>query len=166
MSDDPHHWQIIPQGFFSRHFDLFRGGEHVAALQMAFWTEGCEFSLAGHEFRIERVSLWKDGFRLLAGDRSVCEVHRGFWTRRFELLVATADGHDGWLLQPAGWFTRDYQLHFGEREVGRIRPVGWFTRRRIGNFTYDVPLPIQVLAIFLVLIVSQRQQRKHAPGGA
>lgn len=161
MADAPNHWQINPQGFFARHFDLFRDGMQIASLQMSFWTEGCRFTLAGHDFEIERVSVWTDGFRLVAGGESVCNVRRTFWSRHFELVAA----NEKWTLQPTGWFTRDFQLHAGPREVGRIQPLGWFTRKRVAWFADNVPIPVQILTIFLVLLVSQRQQRKHAPGG-
>ena len=153
-------WEIVPQGFFSRHFDLKRGGQLVASLRMSFWTEGCEFSIAGHAFAIRRVSLWKDGFQLFAGDQSVCEAKRGFWSRRFELAAVD----EKWHLQPAGWFTRTYQLLASEREVGTIRPTGWLTRARVADFADEVPPPVQVFAIFLVLVVNQRQQRHSAAG--
>ena len=158
-------WQILPQGFFSRHFNLVRGGELVAALRMSFWTEGCEFAIAGHEFAIRRVSLWKDGFQLFAGDQCVCEVKRNFWSRRFELSATLDDSNMKWVLQRAGWFTRNFQLLANEREVGTVRPVGWCTRQRVADFDEEVPLPVQVFAIFLVLVVSQRQQRRSSAGG-
>jgi hypothetical protein len=161
MTETTSQWQINPEGFFSRHFDLFRDGETIASLQMGFWTEGCHFTLAGHEFQIERVSVWKDGFRLVARGESVCDVRRTFWSRQFELFAAD----EKWILQPTGWFTRDFHLLAASREVGRIQPLGWFTRKRVAWFSESVPLPMQVLAVFLVLLVSQRQQRKHAPGG-
>jgi hypothetical protein len=155
------HWEVVPQGVFSRHFDLRRGGETVALLRMSLWTEGCEFTIAGHQFAIRRVSLWKDGFQLSAGDQSVCEVKRGFWSRRFELSAVD----EKWLLQPAGWFTRTYQLLRGDWVVGSVRPVGWFTRKRVADFADAVPPPVQVFAIFLVLVVSQRQQKHAASSG-
>lgn len=164
-ADSLNHWEIVPQGFFSRHYDLRLGGAVVASLRMSLWTEGCEFTIAGHPFAIRRVSLWKDGFRLFAGDDCVCEVKRGFWSRRFELSAALDDANEQWSLQPAGWFTRTYQLLAGEREVGSIRPTGWFTRQRVADFTDAVPPPVQVLAIFLVLVVSQRQQQRAAGAG-
>lgn len=158
-------WQIVPQSWYSRHFNLMGDGQPVAALRMSLWTEGCEFAIAGHEFTIRRVSLWKDGFQLFAGDDCVCEVRRGFWSRRFELSATLDDANANWILQRAGWFTRDFQLLAGEHEVGTVRPEGWFTRRRVANFTDEVPLPVQVFAIFLVLVVSQRQQRRSSNTG-
>jgi hypothetical protein len=154
-------WEVVPQGVFSRHFDLRRGGETVAALRMSLWTEGCQFTIADHQFAIRRVSLWKDGFQLFAGDQSVCEVKRSFWSRRFELSAVD----EKWTLQPAGWFTRDYQLLAGQREVGTVRRTGWFSRKRVAEFADEVPPPVQVFAIFLVLVVSKRQQKHAATSG-
>lgn len=167
MSDTE--WQIIPQGPFSRHFDLHRGGQLVVTLHRSFWTEACEFTIAGHAFAIRRVSLWKDGFQLFAGDQSVCEVKRHFWSRSFELTADLEGTREKWLLRPTGWFTRDYQMLAGEREVGRrevgtIRPTGLFTRQRVADFADEVPLPVQIFAIFLVIVAAQRQQKRNAPG--
>jgi hypothetical protein len=122
---------------------------------MKLWREGSEFSMAGHDFAIRKPSIWKDAFQLLAGDESLCDVKRSFWSRRFEV---TAVGQR-WILQPAGWFSTAYQLLAGVREVGRIRRASLFTRRRLAEFASDVPPPIQVLAIFLVLLVGQRHKK-------
>jgi hypothetical protein len=153
-------WQIAPQGFFSRHYTLARGGQTVATLKMSLWKEGCEFTIAGHQFAIRRTSLWKDGFQLLAEEQPVCDVKRTFWSRRFELAAVGQK----WFLQPAGWFSRTYQLVVGEHEVGTVRPAGWFTRRQIAQFGDDVPPPVQVLAIFLVLVIGQREHHSAAAG--
>jgi hypothetical protein len=155
MPETGQSWEVVPQGVFSR-----RGGETGASLRMSLWTEGCEFTIAGHSFAIRRVSLWRDGFQLFAGDQSVCEVKRGFWSRRFELSAVD----ETWALQPAGWFTRNYQLLRSDRVVGSVRPVGWLTRKRVAEFADEVPPPVQVFAIFLVLVVNQRQQRTSAAG--
>ncbi len=165
MTELTSHWDIVPQSAFSRHYDLRRGGETVASLKMQFWTEGCEFTIAGYPFAIRKVSLWKDGFQLLAGEACVCEVKRGFWSRRFELETSLDDVKEKWFLQPAGWFTRTYQLLAGDRIAGTIQHTGWLTRARIADFEERVPPPVQVLAIFLVLVVSQRQQQRAASSG-
>jgi hypothetical protein len=155
-------WEIVPRGFFSRHYDLIRDGEIVVTLQMAMFRESCEFTIAGHSFAIRHTSVWKDTFQLMIGDKPVCEVKRNFWSRGFQLAAI----EQSWTLRPIGFFTRGYQLMSASSEVGVIRPAGWFTRRRVANFVEEVPPPVQVLAIFLVLIVSRRQQHHSAGGGA
>lgn len=165
MTETTSHWDVVPQGAFSRHFDLRRGGVTVASIKMQFWTEGCDFTIADHPFAIRKTSLWKDGFQLMAGAASVCDVKRGFWSRRFELEAVLDDTRETWFLQPAGWFTRTYHLLAADRPVGTIQHTGWLTRARVADFAESVPLPVQVLAIFLVLVVSQRQQHRNAAGG-
>lgn len=67
MADTPNQWQINPQGCFARHFDLFRDGQQIASLQMFIGTEGCRFTLAGHDFEIaEGVLPWPLHARLLS----------------------------------------------------------------------------------------------------
>lgn len=173
MDNEGQHWDIVPWGMFSRHFDLKQAGVVVVALEMGLWSEGCTFTIADHAFTIRKVSVWKDGFQLVTAGQSVCDVRRSLWSRRFELQA----GDDRWTLQPASWLSRDYVLVANEnsdgertdgesfatqREIGRIWPAGWFTRRRIANFAAAVPPPVQVLAIFLVLVISRRQQRRSA----
>lgn len=150
-------WQIEPRSILSRQFDLYQADEHITTLQMAVWREGCTFAIAGHEFAIRRRSLWTDGFLLLADGENVCEVRRNFWSRRFELEAVERR----WILQPTGFLSTAYLLRSGEREEGRILRVAWWSRRRVAEFEHDVPPPIQVLAIFLVLIVAQRQSKAH-----
>jgi hypothetical protein len=155
-----HQWQIVPQGFFSRHYNLVWNGQTVATLRMSLWTEGCEFTIAGHSFAIRRASMWKDGFLLATDGQTVCEVKRSFWSRQFAL----GTGEQTWTLKPAGFFTRTYQLLVDTREAGTIRPAGWFTRKHFADFATNVPPPIQVLAIFLFLVIHQREQRNSSSG--
>lgn len=148
-------WEVVPQGFFSRHYDLLRGGQVIASLQMALIQEAGEFTIGGHAFAIRRESFWKDVFAVTCDDQPVCQVSRKFWSRQFD--ITSAD--QMWTLMRIGWFRRGHRLLVGEREVGTICPAGWFTRRRIAEFSDEVPLPIQVVCIFLVLIVSRREQQ-------
>jgi hypothetical protein len=150
-------WRIEPQSCFSRHFDLYQDEKYITTLQMQFWQEGCDFTIAGHDFSIRRASLWKDAFQLLAGGESVCDVKRGFWSRRFDL----ASTHGAWTLQPTGWISMAYQLLAGSSEAGRIARVHWWSRRQVAWFDNNVPPPVQVLAIFLVLIISQRRNKSN-----
>ena len=155
-----HQWQIVPQGFFSRHYQLVWNGQTVATLRMSLWKESCEFTIAGHTFTISRTSMWKDGFLLATEGQTVCEVKRTFWSRQFALVAS----EQTWTLKPAGFFTRIYQLLADDREVGTIRPAGWFTRKQFADFAPDVPPPIQVLAIYLFLVIHQREQRNASSG--
>lgn len=151
-------WEIVPAGFFSRHFQLQRNGQIVTQLEMGVFREACTFGLGGHEFEIRRVSWWRDQFRLSTGGTPVCEVERAVWSRRFEITAA----EERWTLMRAGLFSRDFRLLAGERVIGTIRPVGWFSRRRVADFADTVPPPIQVLSIFLVLIVNRRRQHQSS----
>ena len=150
-------WAIEPRGVFSRHYELFRAGAHVTTLQMALWREGGTFTIAGHDFAVSRPSLWTDTFHLLVDGESVCDVRRKFWSSKFELATA----EQRWVLQPATFFSTTYQILAHGREQGRISRAGWFTRRRVAKFASVVPPPVQVLAIFLVLIVANRQSKAH-----
>jgi hypothetical protein len=155
------HWDIVPQSALSRHFSLARDGQDVAQLKMAFWTEDCSFTIAGHAFAIRRKSIWKDGFELVTGEQVVCEVKRRFWSQQFEISAIDTI----FVLKRAGWFTREFLLSASENVVGRIQATGWFTRRRVADFTNEVPPPVQVLTIFLVLLTESRQNKSAAAGG-
>jgi hypothetical protein len=151
-------WHIVPAGFLSRHFELFQDYGRIAVLRMGFWREGCEFVIAGLPFVIERKSLWRDGFWLKSNGETYCDVTKPFWSRQFDVKA----GDQTWSLRPAGWFTRMYHVLENGRVVGTILPAGWFTRKRTATFSSDVPPPIQVLTMFLVLVVATRQQNRSA----
>jgi hypothetical protein len=148
-------WLIVPRGFFAREFDLIREGQVVATLRLALMREACEFTLSGHQFAIRRKSIWKDGFEFFCDGTLLCTVAHTFLSSRYEITAAD----QGWTLMRAGWFTRRHQLLSGELEVGTIQPTGWFTSKRMAEFSDAVPPPIQVLAIFLVLILARREQQ-------
>jgi hypothetical protein len=150
-------WAIEPRSFFSRHYELYQGNELIVELQMSYWREGCMFTVGGHEFEIRRISMWKDGFELVSGGDVLCYVRRGFWSRRFELTTADETLH----LQPVGFFVPGYELLDRDRPVGQISRAGWWTRRRVATFDTEVLPPLQVLAIFLVLIVAARQSNQQ-----
>lgn len=152
-------WRIEPERLLSRHFNLYCDDELVTTLHMTLWREGCDFAFADHAFAIRRKSIWKDAFQLLADEDPVCDVLRKPLSRRFELKTQ----HETWTLQRNGWLSRTYQLLAGEREVGTVVPAGWLTRRRVATFAAEVPPPVQTLAIFLVLVIGQRQNNS---GGA
>jgi uncharacterized protein YxjI len=151
------HWRIEPQGLFSRHFDLYQNDQFITTLQMQLWQEGCDFTIGGHDFAIRKPAIWKDEFQLVAGDGSVCDVRRKIWSRRFQLSATDQQ----WVLHPAGWFSTQYQLSTGSRVIGRISRADWWSRRRVAEFAGDVPPPIQVLAIFLVLVVAKRRSKSQ-----
>jgi hypothetical protein len=148
-------WMVVPRGFFAREYALVREGQVVATLKLAIFKEACEFTLGGHQFEIRRKSIWKDGFDFACDGVPVCTVVHYFLSSRFE--IAAAD--QGWTLKRAGWFSRRHQLLSGEQQVGTIQTTGWFTSQRIAQFADSVPPPIQVLAIFIVLIVARREQQ-------
>jgi hypothetical protein len=148
-------WMVVPRGFFSREIVLVREGQVVATLKLAMFKEACEFTLSGHQFEIRRKSIWKDGFEFFCDGTSICTVSHAFWSWSYEISAAD----QAWTLQRAGFFSRRHQLLSGEQEVGTIQPTGWFTSKRIAHFADNVPPPIQVLAIFVVLILARREQQ-------
>jgi hypothetical protein len=148
-------WAIEPLTFLSPHFGLYRGSELIATLQMNFWSEGGNFEISGHKFQIRRSSLWRDGFQLLANDGIVYEVKHRFWSRQFDLTGTDPQ----WVLEPAGWFTYTYCLMADGQSHGVISRNNWWSRKRTAHFDKTVPPPIQLLAIFLVLIVAKRESK-------
>jgi len=151
-------WMVVPRGFFSREYALVREGQVVATLKLAMFKEACEFALGGHQFEVRRKSIWKDGFEFLCDGELICAVTHKFWSWTYEITAAD----QVWILQRAGFFSRRHQLLNGEQEEGSIQPTGWFTSQRIAHFADSVPPPIQVLAIFIVLILARREQQSSS----
>jgi hypothetical protein len=151
-------WLVVPRGFFAREFELVHDGQTVTTLRLALFKEACEFTLGGHEFAARRRSIWKCGFDFSCDGVPICSVKHNFWSWRYEIEAADQT----WTLKRAGWFTRSHQLLSGEQEVGTIRPTGFFSSRRAAHFLDSVPPPIQVLAIFMVLILARREQHSAA----
>lgn len=137
------------RGIFRREYDIYADGEQVTSL-VGGRRESCEFSLAGNDYRIEKVD--RRHFRLTGpqGQEAVAERQ----TSR-EWRVHAKSGNLI-LAKPSIWRS-SWELRQRGTTRGEIRQDGAFKRTYSAGIPADVPLPVGVFALYVVLVIFERQ---------
>lgn len=157
--------RATPASWFSWDYQVERGTETIARLTFAWSAEAGGFVLGGRKFEVQRNGFmgWVGAFQLSTGDQIVCNVRRpNLLVRRFELEFPT--GRDGGGVEPritllaTSVFRQKYLVRRSGVEVGRIRAVGFLTRKAEASFSEELPMPIQLLLIWLMLLNWRRAE--------
>lgn len=137
------------RGFFKREYDVFAEGEQVTSL-VGGRRESCEFSLAGNGYRIERMDRRR--FRLTGpnGQEAVAERES---SREWRIR---ARSENLTLVKPSFWRS-GWEIRQRGTTRGEIRQEGAFTKTYSAGVPADVPLPVGVFTLYVMLVVFERQ---------
>lgn len=149
--------QARRRGVFKREYEIYSGGQLVTELT-GRRREGCEFSWSGTGYRAERDG--RKRFVLHGPDGQVATAERQ--TAR-EWTVRTAAGNLT-LVKPSVWRSGWEIRHGGT--AGGIRHDGGFTRTYTADVPADVPLPVAVFVLYVVLAIFERQAAAAAAAGS
>lgn len=144
------------RGLFLRNYEIFSEGEQVTSLEGGR-RESAEFSLAGTEYRIEREDRRR--FRLVGPEGRVAQAERQTgreWTVRARTGNLT-------LAKPSIWRS-SWDIRQRGTTKGEIRHDGAFKRTYTAGIPADVPLAVAVFALYVVLVIFERQQAAAASG--
>jgi len=144
------------RGLFRREYEVFADGAPVAVLA-GRRREGCEFTLSGKGFRIERDG--RKRFLLHGPDGQVAVAERR--TGR-EWTIRTASG-ELTLAKPSMWRS-GWEIR--GTTTGEIRHEGAFKRTCTADVPPDVPLPVAVFVFYVVLVIFERQAAAAAAAGS
>jgi hypothetical protein len=145
------------RGFFKRVYEISSDGAAATSLQGGR-REGCEFSLSGTYFRIERDG--RKRFLLHGPDGRLATAERQ--TGR-EWAVRAATGNLT-LVKPSIWRSGWEVQQRGSRK-GEIRSDGAFKSTYSAGIPADVPQPVAVFAFYVVLVIFERAAAAAAAGG-
>lgn len=145
------------RGFFKREYEIHSAGQLVTELTGGR-REGCEFSLSGTGYRAERDG--RKRFVLSGPDGQLATAERQ--TGR-EWTVRTATG-DLTLVKPSVWRS-GWEVRRGGA-TGSIRHEGAFTRTYSADVPEDVPLPVAVFALYVILVIFEHQAAAAAAAGS
>lgn len=140
--------QARRRGFFKRGYDVVTGDRPVTALSGGR-RESCEFALAGVGYRIERDG--RKRFVLTGPDGRVATAEQETG-RSWSIKAATGNAK---LVRPSRWRS-GWELHQRGSAQGTIRGNGAFSRWYTADLPADLPLPVQVFAFYVVLVVYER----------
>lgn len=151
--------RAIPKNLFAQKYEIFKGDERVAAVDLAWLREAGTVEIAGTHYTIGRTGLISGSFFLKKyEDTIVSAVKSSAFSRSFVIGI----GGNSYTLGAASVFSRRFVLRKGPSDVGEIRPAHWFTRKVVAELPIDIPLEIQVFLIWLVIILWRRQERSAA----
>jgi hypothetical protein len=137
------------RGVFKREYEIYSAGQLVTELT-GRRREGCEFFLSGTGYRIERDGRKRFVLHGPEGRLSTAERQTGReWAVRTETGNLT-------LVKPSIWRS-GWEVQRGGVPQGDIRPDGAFKRTYTADVPEDVPLPVAVFALYVVLVILERQ---------
>ena len=146
--------KVISKSWFSWDYIVTDGASPIAEIDVSWWREEGVLTVHGSTYDVYREGLISGAF-LLESDGSIlarAEKPSAF-RRSFELEC----GKKIYMLRAASAFRRKFVLIDGDREVGEISPDGVFTRRATADLPEDIPLPVKVFIIWLVVILWKRE---------
>lgn len=143
-----------PMGWFSSSARLLAGDEELTELGITAFKSRGRFILDGEEFAIEPKGFFQTTALLKKGTAILARAEKpSAFRRRFEISSA---GHR-LVLESRSWTGRDYVLLLGNQEVGWVKREGMTGKKLRLEFPDEVPVFLQVLLAYLVLVQAKRE---------
>jgi hypothetical protein len=133
-------------GIFSWAFTVSSGGETVAAVTPAWFSEQAEVTVAGKPYTLARESVREGTFAMRSGGRVVASARKpSAFFRAFEVELP---GRCFELKAVSVW-GREFGLYEGEVLVGRIGPASWLGRAAVLDLPDALLTEVQVFLFWL-----------------
>lgn len=140
--------------WFKTHYEVQRDDQVLTTLKFASMSDAGSFELAGEQFEVRRDGFagWFGNFQLSLGERVIATVERPkFFSRRHLIQLHSETAAVPFELRPAGWFTSKYRLDRGQLQLGTVSKTFWSLSGVEVDLSSEVPLPIQILVLWVVL---------------
>ena len=143
-----------PNSFFSWKFTIFdEAGRSIAAIDIRWVREAGEVRLDGRTCRIYREHLLGGAFVLEEDGKEVARAEKPS-----ALLRSFTVRHGGkqYVLQAASPVVRTFVLSENDHPIGTIKPEHALTRKALIDLPADMPLPVRIFMVWLVLVLWKR----------
>ncbi len=147
--------EIVPRNLFSWSFDIMRNDMTVAQiLHTLSLKESATLNLSGATYQAYREHFMGGDYLLEEDGQPIARAQKqGLFVNSFQIKYPDGTA----ILKKESAFGRSFLLIEGEREAGFIRPVGPFSRKADVSLPDEMPLPVQIFVIWLVLVTWKRQ---------
>jgi len=142
-----------PKGWFSSTHILFENDTEIGTIQFSGWREAGALTIKGSTYRVYRESLM--GPFLLAGTGAVILARAEKPSALYRTFVFQHVEKKYTLEAKFSWSTKFILLDSG-RAVGSIYPEGTLKRKAMGDLPEEIPLPVRIFMLWLVMILWRR----------
>lgn len=148
-------FELVPQNLFSWSFDIMRDDMTVAQiLHTLALKERATLNLSGATYQAYREHFMGGDYLLEEDGQPIARAKKqGLFVNSFEIEYPGGAA----ILKKETAFGRSFLLIESERETGFIRPMGPFTRKADVSLPDEMPLPVQIFILWLVLITWKRE---------
>ncbi len=151
------------KNLFSWNFTVMDGSAAVAEINMSWWRDKGALTVERRDYPIHREGLVGGAFILEGDDAVMARAEKpNPFSRSFE--IQHGDRHYV-LKRKRLVFCRTYVLLAGDSEVGSIAAQGIPSRRLRAVFPEELPLPVSVFILWLVILQRKRAAKAAGHGG-
>ena len=147
--------QVVPTHWYSWDVRITDESRPVADIATSWWREKGRLTIDGVTYRVSREGPMSGAFVLEHAGDVLARAEKPSVFRR-EFVIRHADRE--YTLRPTSIFRRAFVLLEGSREVGSITPQNAFTRKAAADLPNDLPLPVRVFIVWLIVISWRRAQ--------
>lgn len=161
--------EVRTRGFYKARWELSVDGRPLVVLyQRSMWREDCQFELGGQPYVISKQRRREFGLASGTGEHARAQLEG---SRRWTITSAAGSFE---VLRPKFWSSH-WEVHAsggppasegvaggGGQVVGQIRRKGAFSSRVLADIDGQIAPPLQVFALYLVLVMMRRAQAAAA----
>jgi hypothetical protein len=140
-------FELIPHSWLSWDFSVVQGDSVVAEIEIPRWRKKDVLKVGGLHYAAYREGLIGGAFLLALDTTQLARAERTNWLSR---SFTIKHGERTYRLS-AEWFGSSFILLDNAREVGSLVPRGMFTRKTSVILPDELPLPVQIFVIWLML---------------
>ena len=145
--------KLVPKGWFTWNSTVQEESRVIAEINLSSWREKGDLIVESVTYIVRREAAMKGGFALESNGSVVAAAERPSAFRR---TLTIRHGARQYTLRARSAWKRQFVLLDETREVGSITPDGFLTRRSIIDLPADIPLPLRMFIVWLVVLMWMR----------
>ncbi|HYT10955.1 MAG TPA: hypothetical protein VEL73_09885 [Mycobacteriales bacterium] len=153
---------VAPHGSFRNGFDLLdEAGGPVGSFRASPWRESGDVRVGDRVWRLHTVGRRR--FVLDGSDGMLASADKPSpWSARWRLTT----GDQTYELTKRSWRSRGFELRGRGQMLGEVRPRSAFSGKAVADLPAELPPPVQVFVVAVVLALWRREQASAAAGTA
>ena len=154
--------RAVPKSWASWDFRVSEHEVEVAYIDVAWFREAADVTVEGVPYRMARAGFASGAFELRHGGETIARAEKpSAFRRTFDVRF---DGRR-YGLAPRSILGRTFELRRDGVTVGTIRRETWTSRKARVELPDELPLPVRVFVLWLVLLMWKRESDAAASSG-